>query len=216
VRKCDFSRAAKTGAMLECAEDSPRPTVNTTSNAGDSKPLNTIIALTGFMGSGKTSTGRALAELLGWEFIDLDEEIERRHQVSIRELFRERGEAAFRKIEHEVLLLCLTRCSGPMVLALGGGAFVQPDNVKFLNASEVRTVFLETPVDEMLARCGMDDESGLENARPLAADSAAFRKLYAQRLPFYRAAQLTFDTSGKTIAEVASEISKTLQLDPIQ
>src|SRR5271169_1328400 len=109
-----------------------RTTVNTTSNAGDSKPLSTVVALTGFMGSGKTSTGRALAELLGWEFIDLDEEIERREHVSIRELFRERGEAAFREIEHKILLLCVTRCSGPVVLALGGGAFIQPDNVKFL------------------------------------------------------------------------------------
>ena len=190
--------------------------MHTTSNVGDSKPLNAVVALTGFMGSGKTSTGRALAELLGWEFIDLDEEIERRHQVSIRELFREHGEAGFRKIEHEVLLLCLTRCSGPIILALGGGAFVQPDNVKFLNASEVRTVFLETPVDDMLARCGVDDGPDLENARPLAADSRAFRKLYEQRLPFYRAAQLTIATSGKTFAEVASEIAKALQLEPIQ
>ncbi len=190
--------------------------MDTRSNAGDSKPLSTVVALTGFMGSGKTSTGRALAELLGWKFIDLDEEIERRLQASIRELFRERGEPEFRKIEHEALLLSLTPCSGPMILALGGGAFVQPDNVKFLDASEVRTVFLETPVDEMLARCGVNDGSELENARPLAADSAAFRKLYEQRLPSYRAAQVTIATSGKTIAEVASEIARTLQLDPIQ
>lgn len=168
------------------------------------------------MGSGKTSTGRALAELLGWKFIDLDEEIERRHQVSIRELFKERGEQAFRKIEHEVLLLCLTPCSGPLILALGGGAFVQPDNVKFLDASEVRTVFLETPVEEMLTRCGVEDWTGPENTRPLAANPLAFRKLYEQRLPFYRAAHLTIAATGKTIAEVASEIAKTLQLDPLQ
>src|SRR5271166_4346826 len=89
-----------------------------------------IVSLTGFMGSGKTSTGRALAELLGWEFIDLDGEIERHERLSIRELFRIQGEEAFRGIENEALRSCLERCSGPTILALGGGTFIQPDNVR--------------------------------------------------------------------------------------
>ncbi len=109
------------------------------------------------MGSGKTSTGRALAELLGWEFVDLDEEIERQKQTPIRQLFRERGEVEFRAIEHTTLRECLARISKPTVLALGGGAYVQSANVELLRARAAQTVFLETPVEEMLTRCGVED-----------------------------------------------------------
>jgi shikimate kinase len=166
------------------------------------------------MGSGKTATGSALAELLGWEFVDLDEEIEREQQVPIRRLFWERGETAFRSIEHDALRSCLARCSRPTILALGGGAFIQPHNVELLQGREVRSVFLETPVEEMLTRCGVEDEPGPENPRPLAADAAAFRKLYEDRLPSYRAAHLTIDTSGKAVEIVAGEIAERLKLTP--
>jgi shikimate kinase len=171
-----------------------------------------MVALTGFMGSGKTATGVALAELLGWKFVDLDEEIERRRQVPIRRLFWERGETAFRAIEHDALCTCLARSPRPIILALGGGAFIQPSNAEILTASEVQTVFLETPVEEMLTRCGVKDEADPENPRPLAADTAAFRRLYEQRLPSYRAAHLTINTSGKTVEEIAREIAETLKL----
>jgi shikimate kinase len=173
-----------------------------------------MVALTGFMGSGKSSTGAALAELLGWEFVDLDEEIEREQQVPIRRLFWERGETAFRAIEHNALRSCLTRCSKPTILALGGGAFIQRHNVELLEGREVRSVFLETPVEEMLTRCGVEDETDPENPRPLAADAAAFRELYAQRLASYRAANLTIDTSGKAMEIVAGEIVERLKLTP--
>ena len=164
------------------------------------------------MGSGKSSTGLALAERLGWEFVDLDEEIERRERLSVRVLFRERGETAFRALEHEALRRSLAGRSKPTILALGGGAFVQRNNVQLLRASAVQTVFLETPVEEMLMRCGVGAEPDPENPRPLAADSSAFRKLYERRLPFYREAQLTIDTRGKTVSEIAREIVEGLSL----
>ncbi len=176
------------------------------------KSSHAIVALTGFMGSGKTSSGRALAELLDWEFVDLDEEIERREQVPIRELFRARGEIAFRAIEHESLRQSLAGRLRPLVLALGGGAFLQPNNFDLLSGHEVRTVFLETPVEEMLTRCGVEDGPDADNPRPLAADAAAFRRLYEQRLPFYRTARLTIDTAGKTVEQIVSEISDSLKL----
>jgi shikimate kinase len=166
------------------------------------------------MGTGKTTTGKALAELLGWSFVDLDEEIEREQQVPIRRLFWERGETAFRSIEHDALRSCLARCSRPTILALGGGAFVQRHNVGLLQAHRVRSIFLETPVEEMLLRCGVEDEADPENPRPLAADAAAFRKLYEERLPSYRSAHLTIDTSGKAVEIVAGEIVERLKLTP--
>jgi shikimate kinase len=183
-----------------------------TSQPAISKTKYTIVSLSGFMGSGKTSTGRALAELLGWEFVDLDEEIERHARIPIRELFRKRGEAAFRSVEHDGLRKCLERCSRATIVALGGGAFIQPNNVDLLRASQVRTVFLETPVEEMMQRCGVEDGPNPENPRPLAADASAFRRLYEQRLPSYRAAELTINTSGKTVDQVVREIAERLQL----
>jgi shikimate kinase len=186
--------------------------VSTPSHPAGSKTPQTIVALTGFMGSGKTTTGSALAELLGWEFVDLDEAIEREQQVPIRQLFWERGETAFRSIEHDALRSCLARCTKPTILALGGGAFVQPNNVDLLRESKVRTVFLETPVQEMMTRCGVGDEPDAENPRPLAADGPEFRKLYEQRLPWYRAANLTIDPSSKTIENVSREIIEALKL----
>ena len=164
------------------------------------------------MGSGKTSTGRALAELLGWDFVDLDEEIERQELTPIRELFQKRGEAAFRAVEHDALRKCLERCSSPTIVALGGGAFIQSNNADLLRASQVRTVFLETPLEEMLQRCGVEDEPDSENPRPLAADSSAFQNLYEQRLPLYQTAELTTNTYGKTVEEVAREIAERLHL----
>jgi shikimate kinase len=166
------------------------------------------------MGSGKTSTGRALAELLGWEFVDLDDEIERQESIPIRQLFRERGEPAFRTIEHAALRRALERCSKPTVLALGGGAFIQPDTVELLGTNDVSTVFLETPVEELLTRCGVGDAPDPENPRPLAVDTAAFRALYAERLPSYRAAHLTIDPSTKSVEDVAREIAERLKLTP--
>lgn len=207
--------------MLECAQDAVSGgaaqqdilrTVSTPSQPDHSRTQNMVVAFTGFMGSGKTSTGRALAELLEWEFIDLDEYIEQQHLTPIRQLFREQGETAFRAIEHEALRDCLAGRSGPTILALGGGTFIQPNNVELLRASEARTVFLSTPLEAMLVRCGVEDEPDLENPRPLAADSSAFRRLYEQRLPSYRVADLTIETSGKTAEKIAGEIAKSLKL----
>jgi len=171
-----------------------------------------IVVLTGFMGSGKTSTGQALAELLEWEFVDLDSEIEAREGLSIRQLFQQRGEPAFRAIEHEVLRVCVSRCARPTVIALGGGAFVQPNNAEALSAGNVTTVFLETPLQEMLQRCCAEDAVSPENPRPLAADAAAFRRLYEARLPSYRAAAVTINTSGKSTVAIAGEIAGNLRL----
>jgi shikimate kinase len=172
----------------------------------------TMVALTGFMGSGKSSTGQELAALLGWMFVDLDSEIETCQGMPVRELFRQRGEAAFREIEHEVLRDCLARRIRPTVVALGGGAFVQPDNVALLEAHRVVAVFLETDVEDMLQRCGVEDEADPENMRPLAADAQGFRALYEKRLPFYRRANTTIQTAGKSAVGIAAEIAAVLGL----
>ncbi len=163
------------------------------------------------MGAGKTSIGRALAELLRWSFIDLDEKIEYWMKMPIRDIFQRRGEPHFREIETRILLQVLEDVSVPTVIALGGGTFIQEANARLLGNAGARVVFLETPIEEMLQRCRGGTASSAENLRPLAADPDAFQTLYAQRLPDYRKADLTVSTAGKTADENAREITESLQ-----
>jgi shikimate kinase len=171
-----------------------------------------IVVLTGFMGSGKTTTGRALAELLRWEFIDLDEWIERQEQTSIRELFRRFGEVEFRKIEHRVLESLLAECSRPTVLALGGGTFAQAGNDAILRRAGLRSVFLELSVEAMMQRCVGGEDCATENVRPLASDPARFRELYEERLESYRRAECWVKAELRTPEELAREIVERLKL----
>ena len=182
------------------------------SNGTSAHPAHPIVVLTGFMGSGKTSTGQALAELLGWDFVDLDHEIETQEGFPIRALFAQRGEAEFRAIEHAALCDGVRNCDRPTVIALGGGAIVESSNASLVRESRAVIVFLETPIEEMIERCGVEDDVDLENPRPLAEDAEAFRVLYEKRLPHYRAAHITIHTAGKSIAQVAREAADRLAL----
>src|SRR5215472_1795090 len=90
------------------------------------------VLLTGFMGAGKTAVGRALASRLGWTFRDLDEVVEQQQGKSIAAIFADRGENTFRYWETVALRELLTQDAAPngkgMIIALGGGAFVEPQN----------------------------------------------------------------------------------------
>ncbi len=171
------------------------------------KLLPTIIALTGFMAAGKSTVGRALACLLKWQFFDLDGEIERSAQQSVREIFAQQGEAAFREMESESLRRAVQDAEASKIIALGGGTFVQPHNADFLREAGVRVVFLELPLEQLLQRCRAMGERCGENPRPLAEDEGAFCALYAQRLPFYRQADLVVNTDGKTPEQIAREVA---------
>jgi shikimate kinase len=92
------------------------------------------VALTGFMGAGKTTTGKRLARLLHIDFVDTDLEIERRHGPIAR-IFADLGENAFRRIESETIEQCVSR--GPLVVAVGGGAVVNPKNREALRRNGV-------------------------------------------------------------------------------
>jgi shikimate kinase len=137
------------------------------------------------MGSGKTTVGKLLAAQLAWRFVDLDEEIERHAGLPIAEIFTRSGEPVFRDIEHECLVRVLSSAASQQtsfVLALGGGTFVQPRNVVLLRDAGAVVLWLDTPVEELLSRCVLMPD------RPLFRDEASFRKLYDERLPFYRQA----------------------------
>ena len=126
------------------------------------------------MGAGKTTIGREVARLLEREFVDTDEEIERRHGPIAR-IFEERGEAEFRRLEEEVLAEVLG--GEPSVIALGGGALLSEASRRRLR-EDALTVLVEVDVEEAWARV-------LGSDRPLAKDEAAFRRLFEDRLELY-------------------------------
>ena len=171
-----------------------------------------VVALTGFMAVGKSTIGRVLASLLHWWFVDLDCEIEQRTGLRVHQIFAQHGEPRFRQLECETLRAVLTTASTPGVIALGGGTYVQPQNSALLAESGARVVFLELEVETLLQRCRAISERPEQNSRPLAADEAAFRALYAQRLPIYRNAELTVNAHDKTADQVAQEIASALGL----
>jgi shikimate kinase len=145
------------------------------------------------MGSGKTTIGNLLARHLGWHFVDLDTVIEQVAGEAITEIFKHRGEPAFRRIEREQLSAAMGRAGElerATVLALGGGTIVQPGNLELLRASGAAVVWLDCPLEELIARCA------LVTTRPLFRDAASFRALFEQRLPYYQQADYRVEATG--------------------
>lgn len=163
------------------------------------------VILVGFMGSGKTSVGRALAQRLGWEFVDLDARIEVREGRSVHQIFHDRGEAGFRVAETEALLELTGSLERDSVVALGGGAFAQDKNQQLLRSWP--SVFLHAPVGELWRRCSEDGD-----IRPLRKDPEQFARLHEERLPFYRQATMTVVTSDRDVPSICAEIEAALQL----
>jgi shikimate kinase len=174
------------------------------------------VVLVGFMGAGKSSVGQALARQLNWVFEDLDERIERREGRMVAEIFRDSGELAFRRAEQSALQQVLEELSGGVarIVALGGGAFVQPGNAALLKFSGVPTVFLDAPVDELWQRCRKQaSEAGTE--RPLLKSMEEFRQLYENRRKSYAEAALKIGTGNRSVDAIAKEIVETLGLKTI-
>lgn len=152
------------------------------------------------MGSGKSTVGTRLAQQLGWRFVDLDERIEEAAGITIPQFFERHGEPAFRQFEADQLRAALGRAGEfreSTVLALGGGTYAQPGAPEFLRNAGVPVIWLDTPIEMLLARCST------MTGRPLFRDEASFRALYAQRVASYELADFRVDGSGDAAAVVA-------------
>jgi 3-dehydroquinate synthase/shikimate kinase/3-dehydroquinate synthase len=163
-----------------------------------------VIVIVGFMGAGKTTVGRMLADRLGLPFVDSDLVIEQRARRSVRQIFAEDGEPAFRDLEHEVVAGLL---AGPdAVLALGGGAANRQDTRELLKAAHV--VYLSVGFAESMLRVAGD------TYRPLLTQPGV-EDLYARRLATYdQVATLTVATDGRRPEAICQEVISRLVAVP--
>ena len=162
------------------------------------------IILVGFMASGKTSVGRALARRADWTFVDADDVIVARAGKPIHRIFEEDGEPAFRQLERRVIA---DLCAGErQVIASGGGAFVSEQNREVMLAGG-RVFFLSASPATILQRVREEDAGG--PIRPLLAvddPEARIAELLAQRAPAYAQAHHTVETDALTPEGVAERI----------
>ena len=163
-----------------------------------------IVALTGFMASGKTTFGRAAAALIGWRFVDLDEVIAARYGTPA-EIFASQGEAAFRNIESQVLVETLSS-KEDTVLALGGGTVLRPENLQLIKENAT-LIWLDTDFAIILSELGNAE-------RPIVKDRsiAQIRALYDERRPQYAAAaDIPFPIQTTDYGQVIRDLAATIQ-----
>ena len=171
------------------------------------------IVLTGFMGAGKSTVGRLLADRLGWTFLDLDAHLESRAGASVPELFERHGEAHFRRLESSALASALRQSH--IVLALGGGAPETLTNRLLLEQTPgTLTIFLDAPFPTLFDRCMLQSLTPGATHRPNLVDPSAAQSRFTARHPLYRRlARLTVDTSDltpdQTVPAVLSALSET-------
>ena len=169
--------------------------------------------LVGMMGSGKTSTGRPLAERLSYGFVDADAVIEQAAGCTIPEIFEQNGEAGFRAIETQVLNAISQRHS--LVVATGGGVVTQPENWGLLHSGIV--IWLDVEREQLLKRLRAD-----ETQRPLLQrpdPEAAVDALMNERRPLYAEADLTVVIEQEppdAVADGILQLLPSLLRDPTQ
>ncbi|MCL4248933.1 MAG: shikimate kinase [Anaerolineae bacterium] len=153
------------------------------------------IVLTGFMGTGKSTVGQAVAARLGWRFVDSDAEIVTRAGLSIPEIFAQQGEPAFRRIEREVV--CALVDGQQLVIATGGGALIDEETRAYALAHALAICLTATP-EAIAARLVGDTE------RPLLKGD--WRVLLERRRPIYESFAHQLDTTGKAPEALVEEV----------
>ena len=159
------------------------------------------VYLVGFMAAGKTTLARELGRRLDWRVEDIDERIEAREGRTIASIFSRDGEPYFRAVERAVLVDLLPLRH--VVIATGGGTFVDPDNRALINRDGF-SVWLDAPFDAVVGRLPADGR------RPLAADREQFERLYSVRRTAYQQAHLRLDAGSTPAAALAEQVMAAL------
>jgi shikimate kinase len=160
------------------------------------------IYLVGFMAAGKTTVAQALAQRLGWRAEDVDALIEARERRPVAEIFARAGEPYFRAVEREIVKVLLP--IRHIVVATGGGTFVEPENRGAINMDGF-SIWLDVPIEVVLARVPADGR------RPLAADREQMERLFAARRTAYSQAHLRIEVGSASADEVAEQITDHLR-----
>lgn len=175
---------------------------------------NKLIYLTGFMASGKSTVGPILANTIGWGFYDLDKLIEVETSLSIKEIFKVRGESYFRKLETDVLKK--VSLLNEFVISLGGGTIVDQENLKLIKGSGL-LVYLESSPEAAYKRLRFKrDRPALlfdgEDEPTEAEFINRIKSLLKNRLQYYNSADIKINTDnipvGKTVDKLAEIIEK--------
>jgi shikimate kinase len=171
------------------------------------------IYLTGFMGSGKSTIGPILANTIGYAFVDTDKELERRTGTTIRKIFRKEGENYFRALERRLIAeLSLTP---RVVISVGGGTMLDPDNLRIMSATGI-VIYLKSTPDHLFKRLHNKTD------RPVLADvngerlseqqlRARIEELYAARDPIYSQADFNMPTDEQRVGLTVDEIVRRLK-----
>lgn len=168
--------------------------------------LDKNIVLIGFMGVGKTTVGKMLAEALSWEFMDSDHVIEQKFGMPITEIFRRHGEPVFRQAEKETIEELCTRHTGK-VISLGGGAFSQ-EAVREVCLKHCTVIYLELSWRQWKRR-----RSQLVENRPIlqTRTNEEIRQLFDLRKTHYASNHIKIRTDGLNSDEVARIIGRLLR-----
>lgn len=159
------------------------------------------IALTGFMGTGKSSVARALGRLTGYHVVDTDSVVEREAGMSIPEIFKLKGEQGFRALESAAIESLAKGRS--QIISTGGGAVLRPENMEALRAGGCVVVNLRATAETVYERTRHTGHRPLlETEDPLAS----IRQMMAERAEYYKNADVTIETGNMAVLEVAEEV----------
>ena len=165
------------------------------------------VTLVGLMGSGKTSVGKMLAHELDCHFVDSDREVEKAARLAIPDIFDLYGEPAFRDLEHRVIKRIIQQQGSPIVLATGGGAFIQ-QKTRSLLLCHTTTVWLYAGLDTLVTRCRNRKNRPLLRGRNLRD---VLSQLIAERYPTYAKAELTVQTLDLPLPQTVAAVLTTLR-----